>query len=270
MNATSIKEIQQVKSLYDRFYLNKTITNCYLTNEYLESQIEKEALFYTTTENNLFLYVRKIECYHLFYFINCFDELVNVGMDLPVSMEIIYRGEKNFPDKIVNFWQLNGFQKHLIRDNLIANYSNIPLMKHESKDVLISLANESDASVLHDIYAASFDIYTGDMLSLQEIKDKIQSEQIICAYHDDKFCGFLEFELKNNNVWLNHVAVSENFRGMGISNLLIAAYVNLNKINETTKYQLWVIQDNIAAVNLYKKFGFVYNNKSTISMLKQN
>lgn len=263
-----IKDILKLNELIDKFFVSKTLTNCYLSNDYFSGQIEKNNLTFINTESNLFLLIRKDGFYQLYYYINCLDEKVSLTMDYPVSMEILYRGEKNKPNQIFDYWTLNGFKNHLKRDNLIAMYSEIPLVDFTDPNVVLRYACLDDADKLHSVYLSSFDPFTGDMLSRDDIQYRINSKQIISAYSENELCGFLEFEVKNSIVWLNHIAILENFRGKGISNYLVSEYVRTNKLNDNTKYQLWVIQDNIAAVNLYSKFGFRYNNKSTASMLK--
>lgn len=263
-----IKDFKKLKELIEFFFIPKTITNCYLSNDYLLNLIEKGTLSYINTASNLFLITPKEGFCQLYFYINCLGENVSLSTECPVSMEVIYRGEKNRPNEIFNYWILNGFKEHLVRDNMVAIYSEMPLVEINESNVTIRHAQPNEADLLHSVYLLSFDLYSGDMLGRADIQNRINSKQIICAYSDNELCGFLEFEIKNSIVWLNHIAVLENFRGKGISNQLISKYIRLNKVNENTRYQLWVIQDNIAAVNLYKKFGFRYNNKTTASMLK--
>ena len=57
---------------------------------------------------------------------------------------------------------------------------------------------------------------------------------------------------------------------MGLANLLVDNYLNEGLKLKVRQFQLWVIDENIPAVNLYKKRGFAYLNKSTTSMLSIN
>ena len=115
----------------------------------------------------------------------------------------------------------------------------------------------------------TFDKYTGDILTFQEVNSFAENKNIICAYLEGKLCGVLQFEIKNNVVWLGHIAVAPEFRGNGIANALVKAYISINNESQPdTRYQLWVIQDNTKATTLYNKFGFVYGNKTSASMLK--
>ncbi len=88
------------------------------------------------------------------------------------------------------------------------------------------------------------------------------------AYDEERLCGALQFEIKNNVVWIGHIAVSAGFRGKGIANELVKSYITINANQPNTRYQLWVMQDNPGAIGLYKKFGFIFANKTAASMLK--
>ncbi|MBK8627944.1 MAG: GNAT family N-acetyltransferase [Saprospiraceae bacterium] len=47
------------------------------------------------------------------------------------------------------------------------------------------------------------------------------------------------------------------------------AYIQKGLELSCNTYQLWVIPDNEPAVNLYKKCGFSYFNRSTISLIQK-
>ncbi|MDO9155192.1 MAG: GNAT family N-acetyltransferase [Paludibacter sp.] len=255
-------------TLIDKFFITKTITNCFLSADYFSNQIEQGNLYFVNTENNLFFLIRKTSFYQLYYYINCFNEHASFIINNPISIEIIYRGENSKPNEIFNYWELYGFKRYLVRDNLIAFFKDIPQFEFKNSKIIVRKAQFEEVELLENIYTLSFDRFTGDLLTKIEIQKKVSTGCVLCAYFENEFCGFLEYEVKNNIAWLNHIAVQDNYRGKGVSNHLISEYIQLNKINDNTRYQLWVIQDNIAAVNLYKKFGFKYNNKSTASMLK--
>ena len=77
-----------------------------------------------------------------------------------------------------------------------------------------------------------------------------------------------KYEIKNKVNWLGHLAVDLHYRGNGIASLLVENYLKIGVAKSDTRFQLWVINSNESAVNLYKKFRFTHTGKSTISMLK--
>lgn len=152
---------------------------------------------------------------------------------------------------------------------MVASYRQIilPSGNHESlKMKYADTAEEINFTKI--LFEQTLDKYTGDILSYQEVLGFSQKKQIVLAYYNEEPAGALQFDIKNSIVWLGHIVVANEFRGKGVANELVKAYIKDNVEDENTRYQLWVIQNNIGAVNLYHKFGFVYGNKSTASMLK--
>jgi ribosomal protein S18 acetylase RimI-like enzyme len=87
---------------------------------------------------------------------------------------------------------------------------------------------------------------------------------------EEQPAGFLQVNLKNKIYWLEHIVVDQKYRGRGLSKLLMHSFFQQGIAKDCRSFQLWVINENHAAVNLYLKYGFQYMNKSTISLLKSN
>ena len=196
--------------------------------------------------------------------------MISLDTEKPITMEILYRGEAQKPNEIIAYWEGNGFKQHLIRDNMMASYEQLLLSTENTSNVEIRFAEtEDELNFTKDLIEKTLDKYTGDILSYEEVRTFVENKNIICAYLKGKLSGILQFEIKNNVVWLGHITVASDFRGKGIAGELVKAYIIKNAKQPNTRYQLWVIQDNVSAKSLYHKFGFIYGSKSTISMLKK-
>lgn len=62
------------------------------------------------------------------------------------------------------------------------------------------------------------------------------------------------FEITKNTMFIEYVAVDSNFRNKGVASKLISHIITNTNCNE---FILEVADTNVAAVNLYKKIGFV-------------
>lgn len=71
-------------------------------------------------------------------------------------------------------------------------------------------------------------------------------------YIDDKLVGVLVYEDIFNRFEVDYIVVDSQYRCKGIATKLIENIINLNPENIT----LEVREDNIPAINLYKKLGF--------------
>jgi len=264
-----IKDIESLNKLIQNYFVKNTVTNNYVLSDAYSHYIAEKRLFSVTSESNVCILLEKPDFYRMYYYINNQNELVTFDSDKPVTMEIIYRGEANRPYDALAYWEKCGFQKHLTRDNMMGVYQQFVIPSEKASQVEIRYAEtESEMLFSKELIENTLDKYTGDILSFEEVKTFVDNKNVICAYLEGKLCGMLQFEIKNNVVWLGHIAVARGFRGKGVANELVKAYIINNAVQPDTRYQLWVIQDNIGATNLYHKFGFIYGNKSSASMLK--
>ena len=71
-------------------------------------------------------------------------------------------------------------------------------------------------------------------------------------YVDDNVVGVLVYEDIYNRLEVDYIVVDSQYRRKGIGEKLLISIIDLNKENIT----LEVREDNIPAINLYKKMGF--------------
>jgi ribosomal protein S18 acetylase RimI-like enzyme len=78
--------------------------------------------------------------------------------------------------------------------------------------------------------------------------------------NDDNFGNILGFYWNRNMKFLSelrYLFVINKYRGLGIGKeLLSSCLFNTSKIN---RKQLWVLENNPSAINLYKKFGYEFD-----------
>jgi ribosomal protein S18 acetylase RimI-like enzyme len=264
-----ISHFATLQDLFDKYLKNTTQTNNYLLTSHYEELIASSKLFAARGNENLVLLAERNSSFQVYYFLNNFDEEIKIKTIKPLMMEIVYRGELKRPNEILQYWEVNGFKTHLTRDNLSLTFKNKVDIGLINPDVQVKLASsDNEAKYAHDLFEKDLDIYTGDLKNQAEIEVYVANKNMLCAYYDGNLCGALQFEIKNKIVWLGHIVVDSEYRGKGIANVLVEKYLTMNETGLDTRYQLWVINNNAAAVNLYKRFGFVYAGKSTVSAIK--
>lgn len=271
-NINIIENIVEVEYILEHYFRHGTQTNNYILVKDYENAINERLLFKFISNDNAFLLLDKGNCYRVYYFINDLTLNEIPDTDKVMVLELLYRGKSSFPDEMVKYWTKNNFKEHLIRDCYFLKPSQIVDMKTTmDPQVQVKLAHTLDESeYAHHLISKYLDPYTGDLLSLEKLEEYRKSGYLFCAYFGDKMCGILQGELRNNVWWLGHIVVDENYRGYKIGNALTEAYVQKGIEISCNMFQLWVIQDNEPAVNLYKKFGFLYFNRSTISLIPNN
>jgi ribosomal protein S18 acetylase RimI-like enzyme len=262
-----IDNLEEVNQLISDFSRKKCFTNNYLLVNQLESLILSKNLYALIGNDNLILLVDKGISFKVYYHINNLEEPFIVNANKPLMMEIVFKGDQ--PATIKEFWCRNGFAEHLTRMNFSLTYQQKSVVENINSSLVIKIAdNEFESKLTTNLFENDLDRYTGDLKSFKEIDTFVKNSNIFCAYFENEFCGALQFEWINSICWLGHIAIDGKYRGKGIANSLVATYIEHNKQTEDTRYQLWVIDNNLPAVNLYKKFGFKHTGKTTVSMLK--
>ena len=71
-------------------------------------------------------------------------------------------------------------------------------------------------------------------------------------YINDNIVGVIVYEDIFNRFEIDYIVVDSQYRRQGIASKLLESVINLNPENIT----LEVREDNISAINLYKKYGF--------------
>jgi ribosomal protein S18 acetylase RimI-like enzyme len=264
-----IKDLESLGNLISKFFRKGTSTNNYLLLDAYKNHIGQKKLGFVANGQNIAFLIEKSDFLQIFFYLNDLSEGLVFPPGKPLVMEIIYRGEQHKPTEIFRYWETYGFKLHLTRDNMFATFNKLNVQVNNTENIILKYAdNEKEVIFTEKLLKSTLDKYTGDQLAIEEVRQFVTDKNVLCAYYNDEMAGVLQFEIKNKVVWLGHIAVDERFRGKGVANGLVEKYIIDNNFDENTKYQLWVIQDNLGAVNLYRKFGFIYGNKSTTSMLK--
>lgn len=266
MNPQKLETYEQYVELVGRYNRKKRFTNDYLQNEAADLIIH-DRLFAVCGQDNALLLVQKEGFYRLYYYINNTDE----HLELPASelvTEILFRGE-NAPEAEVQLLERMGFKKNLVRDQYFAKYASL------TQPILIEGVKIEIATAIDDVlwairlFNASFDKWSGDYIPEAQAQLLIQEKAILIAKDMvGNRLGALQFELRQGACWLNHVVVLPESRGMKVGRGLTEAYIEQGHVDDNSRYMLWVQQQNVSAVAMYRNKGFAPMNKSTLSMIK--
>jgi ribosomal protein S18 acetylase RimI-like enzyme len=264
-----LTSLDELNLIVKNVFRKGCLTNNFILLDAYGAFINENKLWVISDENNAAFLLDKEDFFQVFYYLNNLNKAFELSVDKPVVMEILYRGLENKPQNIIDYWVKQGFNEHLSRDNMISSWIRvaIPDTLYESMQIRYA-TSEKELLFTKELFDKALDKYTGDQLTEAELRSFMTQKNLLCAYFREELAGVLQFEIKNTVVWLGHIAIHPDFRGKGIANALLNSYITLNRADENTRYALWVIPDNLPAVNLYRKFGFFYGNKSTVSLLK--
>lgn len=270
MTKEIIQSVDKFEEIVNKYSRKGGYTNNYLLPEECGELIKRKHLFVCYGINNVFLFVQKDKCQRIYYYLNDLEEIISLDNNEDYVVEILFRGELRYPQKEVEYLQKCGLRVHLVRDQYEAKYADLQpsLSVLIPEEVIIRYAqNNVEAKYAIDLFNSLFDPYSGDFIPENGIESMINKRELLLALHENKPCGALHIE-RNRVCWIAHLAVGQAARGKHIASALVKRYVEMNYVDDKTRYAVWVQHQNEPAVNLYKKSGFKYINKSTLSMLK--
>ena len=266
---TPVCSVETLIELIKQYSIKGTSTNNYQLPVTFGGPITSSHLYSATNNNNLFLLLKKGLYYKAFYYLNNLEAEAIQWPVLPVVLEILYRGKDNYPSSTITFWETQGFKKHLARDFMTATLQAPPEKPVADTNIkIVKASSESEAIFALDCMKTALDPFTGDQKTIKELSSAMADKNLYVAYYGSLPAGFFRQEIRNEITYLGHLVVDDAFRGKGIAQQLVYRFLADSFKGTPSRYQLWVIKNNAGALNLYKKFGFLYAGKSTQSMLK--
>ena len=141
-------------------------------------------------------------------------------------------------------------------------------------DIKIDKMTVKDLESIKDILISAFD----DFWNYNILKDELKSEnsKYIIAKSNNKIVGFAGIKILFDEADIMNIVVKKDYRNKGIGSILLENLVSLSEKFCLSSLSLEVNEENIPAINLYKKLGFknigirknYYNEKNGIIMKK--
>lgn len=76
-------------------------------------------------------------------------------------------------------------------------------------------------------------------------------------YVENNIVGFIQYEDIYDRFELDNIYVLKEYRNQGIASILMEFMINEGKKKNIINITLEVREDNVSAINLYKKYGFI-------------
>ncbi|MDO5028583.1 MAG: ribosomal protein S18-alanine N-acetyltransferase [Bacillota bacterium] len=141
--------------------------------------------------------------------------------------------------------------------------------------ILIRKVKEEDLVSLYEIEKTLEDSWSFNILRDDFLGNNFSS--YFLAEKDGEILGFIALMNVAGEIHINNIAVDQNYRRQGIGQRLLTYGLNYFAKEKLIGYTLEVREDNLAAINLYEKLGFIKvglrknyykNNKAALIMWK--
>lgn len=122
------------------------------------------------------------------------------------------------------------------------------------KKILIEKFTHDDLYVIKDVLEKDFDEFWNFNILKKELQN--DSSFYICCKIDSEIIGFAGISIILDTAELNNIVIKKDKRGNGYSSILLKELLQFAKSKNCKTFNLEVANNNIIAINLYKKFGF--------------
>ena len=266
MNLKKIESFSRYQEIVERYGQKGCWSNDYIQTE-AEGIIKNNCLYEQCCEKNAFLFVEKSGFLRLYYYVNDPSETVAFKSGEYVT-EILYRGFQGEPEEQIEFLQHCGFRRHLTRDLMGARYADLIESVPNSDLYIADAVSLEEVQWAAELFNLTFDKWSGDYISPSSYQSLLDSNAMLIAKDlQGNMLGAFESGAERNVNWLRHFAITDSARGKGVGKALFDAVIEKGHVDEKSRYMLWVQHQNVVAVNLYKRKGFKYMGKSSLSMI---
>lgn len=119
----------------------------------------------------------------------------------------------------------------------------------------------NDYDELRGIIDETFETLGDHIPNQNELEEFIKKKCIICIREDEHIKGFVIFEDKGKTSYIRMICVAKDSQGKKIGERLMNMYFQIHA--ECVSFTLWYNTKNMAAYNLYLKYGYedeeIYN-----------
>ena len=145
------------------------------------------------------------------------------------------------------------------------------------KNIEISKMQISDINKIKDCLLQDFDDFWSVSVLEQELENKqnLNSNYFVAKNAQDEICGFVGVLTIVDEVNIMNIVVKKDKRMLGIGSCLLEFVINFAKERSYKSITLEVNENNLPAINLYKKYNFkqvglrkkYYNNKDNAILM---
>ena len=146
----------------------------------------------------------------------------------------------------------------------------------EINKIEISKMTLTDFEEIQNILTSEFD----DFWNSETLKNELENNNsyYIVAKTNNNIVGFAGIKTVLDEADIMNVVTKKDIRNSGIGSALFSAIIDYAKSNNVKKITLEVNENNLSAIHLYEKFGFVkiaerkkyYNGTDTAIIMQLN
>lgn len=261
-NSAQFNEI--VKNFRSKY--GKVLSNCFLMPSEIDGLADNDSLFVAEYPGWLLIVCDREDYSNFYYYTDgisstdCVRELLNSLDDREVYLDIVTRSGRGDNDTPSRF----------IADGIAEKYKSYQRMQLSVKDIdfeslKINVAegyclcdNYCNAEEFNKLWKSSLDEKSTPLPGDSEIKSLCEDGCLFSAVDSEgNLAGVVMLTVSSRQALLQHLAVSPLHRRKGLALSLFQRCFLAARDKELTMLKLWVDCENLSAIALYDRTGFV-------------
>lgn len=237
-------------------------TNFFFSEDEVFLLVQQKKISRFDFAGSAYFFLKEDQFYRLFYFLDKENSPeVLPAVDEPIILEEVLLANKERVPSQEN-WEKVGFQAYLERKRMYLMSKDV--VTEERK---VSFAAENLLEDIFQLMLESFEPFSSALPTKEALLADILNQKVLISSQNQKLLGFLHFGEMKQGSMLWHIAVKPEARGLGIGEGLVRDWLFVQK-DIAKKFFLWVRTDNLPALRMYDKFGFLPDGRLAPVMIK--
>ena len=256
-----IDDYETCKTLIDSFRRKKALTNCFFLPNQLKEMILLGKMYLLEQEDNILLLEKESGFYRTYYFIGKADNVRSIKADYPMVIEFPYNNVMtNEQKRHIVLLEEMGFRLARESARMSMKPSDVKAMNIPLKSISVDYAKTEENVFIFELLNKTFDKMFAFLPTEEQVISLIAEKKIIGCYCSGKMAGLINMDICKNISWIRHIVVMKEYRGQGIGGILLNRYQTLLK-DCVNGYMLWVDLSNTGAIDMYRKFGYIFDGR---------
>lgn len=243
------------------------VTNCFFVPAEVEDMVCRGKLYAEENEEAFCIQVREAYYSRLYYYIKEGAQLPALsGWKQPVILDTVFRGDEEtaLAKCGVPHWCANGFAayKRYRRMECAKERFRAPSDQQTklAEYPIVQLKRE-DYPAVAALWESSLDIYSTLLPGAEEFAEYCEKHQVIGMRLPDGTAGAVIMVLPRGRIgFMQHLVVSPRLRGLGMGRTLFCGATEyLLTEGGAEKVNFWVDEENVHAIAIYQKMGYLYD-----------
>lgn len=244
------------------------LTNCFFLPSSVQEKIDQKKLLFESADSGIILLEDEKDFYRFYYYLAPEKNPPSIELDKPAVIELPFQDHFKLTQiQQVNLIHQMGFELGRESAAMVLSVESVQNIMHAESTSRVSFARKSDCVSVSNLLRKAFNPLYSFLPSDEELLQDINEGKVWVINDSGYLAGCLRSEVEKSYASIAQIAVDPEYRGRGYGNYLIETYHQYYK-EKVRNFQHWVDLNNQPAVNMYRKWGYIFNGRRANEFIK--